>query len=255
MEQRLAIVLAAGKGVRMKSDKPKVLCDVLGRPMIEFVLDALDRAKVDRVVIVVGYRAEDVQATLAHRKNVEFALQAQQLGTGDAVRACRDALATHEGPVLIVAGDSPMIQSDSILELFEVFEAERPACLLGTLHKENPFGLGRVERDGDGEFLRIVEEKDADDSQRSITEVNMSTYLFDCRELLSALSLLEPKNQQGEYYLTDCPGILRGQGKRVLAKSVLRPCEALSINDPAELALVEEELRRMGRRVGRTDSA
>jgi UDP-N-acetylglucosamine diphosphorylase/glucosamine-1-phosphate N-acetyltransferase len=247
MEQRLAIVLAAGKGVRMKSDKPKVLCEVLGRPMIEFVLDALDQANVDRVVVVVGYRGEDVKATLSRRKNVEFALQAQQLGTGHAVRACREALATHEGPVLIVAGDSPMIQAASIRELFDVFEAERPACLLGTLHKMNPFGLGRVERDSAGEFLRIVEEKDADDRQRAITEVNMSTYLFDNRELLAALELLEPKNQQGEYYLTDCPGILRGQGKRVLAKPLLRACEALSINDPTELALVEEELRRMGR--------
>src|SRR5262245_56939001 len=134
MTNRLAIVMAAGKGVRMNSDRPKVLCPVLGRPMIDYVLDALDRAGVERVVVVVGYRAEEVQAALAGRANVEFARQAQQLGTGDAVRKCLFALETHDGPVLIVTGDSPMIQSDSVRAVFAAFEKERPACVLGTLH-------------------------------------------------------------------------------------------------------------------------
>jgi bifunctional UDP-N-acetylglucosamine pyrophosphorylase/glucosamine-1-phosphate N-acetyltransferase/UDP-N-acetylglucosamine pyrophosphorylase len=245
MKQPLAIVLAAGKGVRMQSEKPKVLIEALGRPMIEYVLDALALAGVPRVVVVVGYQAESVKAALSGRKNVGFALQAQQRGTGDAVNACRAILADHDGPVLIVTGDSPMIQADSVRELLDAFDREKPACLMGTLHKSDPAGLGRIERDEEGRFLRIVEEKDASERQKAITEVNMSTYVFDCRELLGALSLLEPKNRQGEFYLTDCPGILRDQGKPVLALPLLRPCEALSINNRAELALVEEELRKL----------
>lgn len=248
MTGRMAIVLAAGRGVRMQSEKPKVLCAVLGRPMIEYVLDALQQAGVERVVVVVGYRADEVKAALAGRPGLEFALQEQQKGTGDAVRSCRQALAQHHGPVLIVAGDSPMIQAESIRAVFDAFEQRRPACVLGTLHKQNPAGLGRILRDAHGEFLGIVEEKDADAQQKTITEVNMSTYVFDCQLLLETLSLLAPKNRQGEYYLTDAPGILRSQGKPVLALPVLKPCEALSINDPAELQLVENELLRMGQK-------
>ena len=241
----VAVVLAAGMGTRMKSDLPKVLCPVLGRPMIEYVLDALEAAGVKRTIAVIGYRASDVQAALSGRKNVEFALQAERLGTGHAVKTARSQLAGHYGPVVIVAGDSPMLQSSSVAALLEHFAKYRPACLLGTLHKTNPAGLGRIMRDAAGEFAGIVEDKDASAEQRQITEVNMSTYVFDCRELLHALDLLKNENRAGEYYLTDCPGILKAEGKLVQALPVLKACEALSINTPEELGTVEAEMKNV----------
>ncbi len=131
-------------------------------------------------------------------------------------------------------------------KLLAHFEQYKPACLLGTLHKPNPVGLGRIVRGENGEFVGIVEEKDATPAQREITEVNMSTYIFSGPELLLALDSLGNDNRQQEYYLTDCPGILRQQGKSVEALSVLTPSEALSINTPDELALVEEEMLRLG---------
>jgi bifunctional UDP-N-acetylglucosamine pyrophosphorylase/glucosamine-1-phosphate N-acetyltransferase len=237
-----AVVLAAGMGTRMKSDLPKVLCPVLGRPMIEYVLDALETAGVERVICVIGYRADDVRQALAARKNLEFVLQTERLGTGHAVKMARENLQGVQGPVVIVAGDSPMLQSQSLQKLLASFAQEQPACLLGTLHKENPQGLGRIVRDSRGEFEKIVEEKDATDEQRRITEVNMSTYVFAAPELLHALDLLKNENRQREYYLTDCPAILLGEGKRVAALPVLDPCEALSINTPEELSAVEQAL-------------
>ncbi len=242
----IAIVLAAGQGTRMKSDLPKVLFPVLGRPMIEFVLDALAAAGIERVIAVVGYRADDVQRALSRRRGIEYALQAERLGTGHAVKMAVPRLEGQAGPVLIVTGDSPLIQPSSIRELLTHFEQHRPACLLGTLHKANPAGLGRIVRDDAGNFFGIVEEKDATPQQRQITEVNMSTYVFDCRELLHALSQLQNDNRQKEFYLTDCPGILNSEGKRVEAIPVLKDCEALSINTIDELQSVEDAMKQLG---------
>jgi bifunctional UDP-N-acetylglucosamine pyrophosphorylase/glucosamine-1-phosphate N-acetyltransferase/UDP-N-acetylglucosamine pyrophosphorylase len=242
----VAIVLAAGKGTRMESDLPKVLVAVCGRPMIEYVLDALDAAEVARTLVVIGYRADDVRRALAHRARLTFVEQREQLGTGHAVMMCRAQLVGHEGPVLVVTGDSPLTQGQSLRTLLELYHRERPACILGTLHKEDPAGLGRIVRDPQGRFVAIVEEKDASPQQRTITEVNMSTYVFDGPQLLPALEQLRSDNRQREYYLTDCPGILHAQGADVRALPVLQPCEALSINNMAELRVVEAEIRRRG---------
>lgn len=240
-----AIVLAGGKGTRMKSDLPKVLFEACGRPMISYVVDVLERAGIERIIVVVGYRADLVRQTLADRPNVIFAEQAEQLGTGHAVMMCRDALQGQTGPVLIVTGDSPLIQQSSVEKLLTDFSASQPACLLGTLHKEDPTGLGRIVRDANGDFEGIVEEKDATDAQRAITEVNMSTYVFDTVELLNALDQLTDDNRQREYYLTDCPGILKRQGKEVRALAVLEPCESLSVNTLDDLRIVEDEMRKL----------
>jgi UDP-N-acetylglucosamine diphosphorylase/glucosamine-1-phosphate N-acetyltransferase len=246
MNGPIAVVLAAGMGTRMKSDLPKVLCPVLGRPMIEFVLDALAKAGVERTIVVVGYRADDVKLALANRPNVEFVLQTERLGTGHAVQIAKEKLVGHDGPVVILAGDSPLVQRDSIRDLLNHFQNERPACLLGTLVKSNPTGLGRIVRNADGGFEGIVEEKDATPEQRQITEVNMSTYVFAGAELLHALGKLKNDNRQGEYYLTDCPSILLREGKRVEALPILRPCEAMSINTPEELQAAAAEMIQLG---------
>ncbi|MBM4002107.1 MAG: glycosyl transferase family 2 [Planctomycetes bacterium] len=241
----MAVVLAAGMGTRMKSDLPKVLFPVCGRPMVHFVLDALQRAGVTRTIVVVGYRSDLVRAELADR-SVEFAEQTERLGTGHAVKMCEPQLASHHGPVVVLAGDSPLVQDASLSVLFAEFDRDLPACLLGTLKKDNPAGLGRIVRSASGAFQGIVEEKDATEEQRLIQEVNMSTYVFDARELRRALGLLRNDNRQREYYLTDCPGILLREGKDVRALPVLRPCESLSINTLEELAGVEAEMKRLG---------
>jgi bifunctional UDP-N-acetylglucosamine pyrophosphorylase / glucosamine-1-phosphate N-acetyltransferase len=238
----VAIVLAAGKGTRMKSDLPKVLFPVCGRPMVEFVLEALAEVGVKRVVVVVGYRADLVRETLAKWPGVEFAEQSPQLGTGHAVMVCRPALKDHSGPVLILTGDSPLVQAASLKAMFADFEKTQPACLMGTATKENPAGLGRVVRDAAGNFQAIVEEKDATPEQKAVREVNMSYYLFDGQELWHALDQVRNENAQGEYYITDCPGILKAEGKDVRALCALAPCETLSVNTVDELAVVEQEL-------------
>ena len=245
MSAPLAIILAAGKGKRMGSDLPKVLLPVGGRPMIRYVLDAVRAAGIEQMVVVVGHRADLARVELAGEPGVAFAEQTQQLGTGHAVMMCREQLQGRDRPVLILAGDSPMVQVSSLRAVLAEFAARQPACLLGTASKPNPTGLGRIVRDSDGNFLAIVEEKDATSAERAVTEVNMSTYVFQAADLLWALDQLTADNAQGEYYLTDCPGVLKKAGKKVVAVNVLQPCEALSINTPAELAAVEDEMRRM----------
>jgi bifunctional UDP-N-acetylglucosamine pyrophosphorylase / glucosamine-1-phosphate N-acetyltransferase len=247
MSSPLAIILAAGKGKRMGSDLPKVLLGVCGRPMVRYVIDAVRAAGVEKIVVVVGHRAELVRQEFAGESGVLFAEQTEQLGTGHAVMMCRDALASHSGPVLILAGDSPMVQVSSLRSVLQEFATARPACLLGTATKPDPTGLGRIVRDAQGNFLAIVEEKDATPDQRTIREVNMSTYVFDAAELRWALDQLTDNNAQREYYLTDCPGVLKAVGKKIVAVNALQPCEALSINTPAELAIVESEMEKLNR--------
>jgi bifunctional UDP-N-acetylglucosamine pyrophosphorylase/glucosamine-1-phosphate N-acetyltransferase/UDP-N-acetylglucosamine pyrophosphorylase len=159
---------------------------------------------------------------------------------------CLPELATHEGPVLIVTGDSPLLQPATVKKLLDAFERERPACLLGTIFKANPTGLGRIVRNPAEEFVGIVEEKDATPDERKIAEVNMSTYVFEARDLVWALGELTNENRQREFYITDCPGILKGAGHAVVAAPVLEPCEALSINSAEELTEVEAEMEKLG---------
>lgn len=230
----------------MKSELPKVLVPALGRPMIEYVLDALAAVGVDQVLVVVGHRADLVRETLSNRSGVEFVDQTEQLGTGHAVMVCREQLADFDGSVVVLTGDSPLVQTASLEKLLARFEQEKMACLLGTLEKENPTGLGRIVRDAEGRFTGIVEEKDATDQQRQIREVNMSTYVFDCQKMLQSLDKLTNENRQQEYYLTDCPAILRQMGELVDASPVLAECEALSVNSMEDLRLVEEEMTRLG---------
>ena len=245
-----AVVLAAGKGSRMKSNLPKVLYPILDRPMIEYVLDALEQAGIDKMTVVVGYQSQLVQNALSHRRNLEFVEQTEQLGTGHAVMVCREKLQSHNDAVMVVAGDCPMIQVESIQKLFSAYQqaaaGEYVSCILGTAYKNNPSGLGRILRNAAGEFEAIIEEKDASPEQKNITEVNMSHYVFHTPDLLDALTYLQTDNAQKEYYLTDTPAILRLQGKRVLALPVLQPIESLGINTVEEAETVEKAMRAKG---------
>ncbi|MDR1962544.1 MAG: NTP transferase domain-containing protein [Planctomycetaceae bacterium] len=254
-ENQYAVVMAAGKGTRMKSELPKVLYPVCGRPMIEYVLDTLEKANIGKVVVVVGYRSDLVRKTLAprlHRNHLVFVEQTEQLGTGHAVMVCRNELQNHTGATLVVAGDCPMIQVESILKLFEAYTSNEkpeqislPSCILGTVIKDDPVGLGRIVRNREGEFVGIVEEKDANTEQKRIKEVNMSYYVFHTPDLLNALNHLRTDNAQKEYYVTDVPAVMKSQGQRVIALPVLKPIESLGINTVDEAKIVEAALQNL----------
>ena len=246
----IAVILAAGKGTRMGGDLPKVAFEAAGKPLVRWVVDAPPAAGISDRIVVVGYRAEIVERALAGIPGVSFALQTEQRGTGDAVAAAAGLIeerlrATAAGgsrPVVIVCGDSPMLRPDSVTGLLAEFRRRRASCLLGTAVTDDPAGLGRIVRGPDGTFERIVEQKDATDEQRAIREVNMSTYVFEAADLLHALSRLDNANAAGEYYLTDCPGLLLREGKTVDAVSCLDASETLSVNTPEQLDAVAAAL-------------
>lgn len=238
-----AIILAAGKGTRMKSDLPKVAHAVCGRPMIEYVLDAAREAGVGRLIVVVGFRAEVVRDLLAKHRDVEFALQEQQLGTGHAVMMCRGQLTEHRGPVLVLAGDTPLLRPASLKALLDAQRDSAAAAVIGTAVTRNNAGLGRIVRDAKGSFERIVEDRDATTEQKAITEINTGCYAFDGPALLSALDRIRPENDQAEYYLTDCPAILKADGRTVVATSTFTIEEAMGVNTPQQLADVEAVLK------------
>jgi bifunctional UDP-N-acetylglucosamine pyrophosphorylase / glucosamine-1-phosphate N-acetyltransferase len=239
----LAIILAAGKSTRMKSTLPKVVHEICGRPMVEYVLDAARGAGVTRMVVVVGHAAEIVRRLLSAHSDLEFVVQSEQKGTGHAVMMCREQLAAHQGPVLILAGDTPLLQSGSLSGLLDDRAAARAACVIGTAVTEANAGLGRIVRNSSGAFERIVEDKDATPQEKEIREINTGCYAFDGPSLLWALDRIKPNNKQGEYYLTDCPALLKEAGRGVVAKPRFTIREAIGVNTRAELAEVERTIQ------------
>jgi bifunctional UDP-N-acetylglucosamine pyrophosphorylase / glucosamine-1-phosphate N-acetyltransferase len=240
-----AVILAAGKSTRMKSDTPKVLHEVRGQPMIEYVLDAARQAGATRLIVVVGHQADRVQAALSQHPDVEFALQAEQKGTGHAVMMCRDHLANHDGPVLVLTGDTPLLRSASLQALLNVQQREQAACVVGTARTEQNEGLGRIVRDAEGHFVRIVEQKDAGPEELKILEINTGCFAYDCRSLFEALDQVRPNNRQQELYLTDCAEILRRAGRRVVAACEFDITEAMGVNTPQQLEEVEKAMHSL----------
>jgi bifunctional UDP-N-acetylglucosamine pyrophosphorylase/glucosamine-1-phosphate N-acetyltransferase len=227
----------------MKSELPKVLHEVCGRPMLEYVLDTARAAGAGRLIVVVGHRADLVRGPLSDRSDVAFALQEEQKGTGHAVMMCRDLLRDHDGPVLVLAGDTPLLRSESLAGLLGEQQQERAACVVATATTDANNGLGRVVRGTGGEFLRIVEDKDATPAEKMIREINTGCYAFDCKALFDALAKVRPNNRQSEYYLTDCVEILKQDGRKVIAANRLDIVEALGINTRAQLAEVGRVLQ------------
>ncbi len=244
MSAPAAVILAAGKSTRMKSELPKVLHPILGRPMIDYVLDAARAAGCEKIVVIVGHKAEEVKAALSHHPDVEFALQADQKGTGHAVMMSADNLAEHDGPVLVLAGDTPLLKGSSLSRLLEVQQQQNAACVVGTAITEANEGLGRIVRDANGSFLRIVEQKDATPEEAAILEINTGCFAFDGRQLFKALNQVRPNNNQAEYYLTDCAEILLKDGETVLAETAFNIQEALGVNTQEQLAEVADILQQ-----------
>ena len=180
-----AIILAAGAGTRMKSKKPKVVHEVLGRPLVRWVVEAAKEAGADRVVTVVGHMRDQVIPLV--EGDTEIVVQEAQRGTADAVLAAADALAGFDGAVVVLSGDSPLIQPETIRQMAALREEHNAAVIVLTMELENPFGYGRIVRDGAGEVARIVEQKDASPEEAAITECNSGVYCFDARALFDAL--------------------------------------------------------------------
>lgn len=244
MSDTVALVLAAGKSTRMKSDLPKVLHPISGRPMIEFVLDAAREAGATRIIVVTGHQSERVRSALEHHEDIDFALQSEQKGTGHAVMMCDPFLESHKGPVLVLAGDTPLLRGTSLSQLISSLEQQQAACIIGSAETPDNFGLGRILRNSEGEFLRIVEQKDASEKEAAITEINTGCYAFDGESLRAGLQEIRPNNSQSEYYLTDCPEVLLKSGQRVNASPVFDINEAKGVNNRSQLAEIESVLQR-----------
>jgi len=244
MTAPVAVILAAGKSTRMKSETPKVLHPVCGRLMIEYVMDAARDAGVEKLIVIVGHKADLVKQALSGHSDVVFAEQVEQNGTGHAVMMAESHLEGHPGSVLILAGDTPLLQGSSLKALLDDQSAQSAACVIGTADTENNDGLGRVVRDANGDFQCIVEHKDATEQQRQITEINTGCYAFDGPLLLSSLRKLKPNNVQAEYYLTDCPRILMDEGHKVAASCSLTIQEAIGVNNRVQLAEVRGHIQQ-----------
>ena len=242
MQKKLAvIVLAAGQGKRMKSPLAKVLQPLAGKPLLQFVLEALDPVRPDRVVVVVGFQADRVRQACAGR-TVEFALQEQQLGTGHAVQQAEAALADYSGDVLVLCGDMPFVKSETMIQLIEKHRESGAACTLLTLKTRKKNDYGRVLRDASGEVARIVEKADAGAQENSVDEFNSGVYCFNKGLLFKALSDLGCSNAQNEFYLTDTIANFAAQ-RLPLASVVTEDAdEIFGVNSPEDLRKAEEIL-------------
>lgn len=240
MSDAVAIVLAAGKGSRMKSDLPKVLHEVCGQSMVEHVFDAVRGAGVTRIICVIGHKADLMRERLGRHADVEFVLQEEQNGTGHAVQMAAPPLEGYDGPVLVLAGDTPLLRAESLKGLLDELISNNAVSVVGSAVTRNNQGLGRIVRDAEGAFTSIVEEKDATEEQRAIREINTGCYAFEAKSLFESLAEVKPLNTQGEYYLTDCPEILFKQGKKSLAAAKLDVNEAMGVNTQDQLAAVAD---------------
>lgn len=236
-----AIVLAAGRGTRLQtgnSDLPKVMQPALRRPLLHYVLKAINFINPEDITIVVGYKKEKVTACF---KGYNFAVQTEQLGTGHAVMAAKECL-EEESTVLVCYGDMPLIQKDTYSDLINTHFRQRNACTILTGTSDLPLPYGRIIRDEYGSFKEVVEEKDCTAVQLEIAELNIGVYVFNSCDLLTALRELRNDNAQGEYYLTDVPAILKERGKMIgICMRDMGP-EIIGVNTPQQLEQVESIL-------------
>lgn len=239
-----AVVLAAGKGTRLKTencDMPKVMREANGGPLLGYVLKALSFVGKENIIIVTGYKKEVV---IQHFSGYPYSVQAEQLGTGHAVMAAEAQLQGFDGSVLVCCGDMPLLTEDTYKALIKLHFSDNNDCTMLTGTSDEHLPYGRIIRDSNGQFLKMVEEKDCTRDEREIRELNSGVYVFKAKKLLPALSKLKNTNAQGEYYLTDVPAILREEG------DVLGICmrelgsEIIGVNTLEQLKQVEEILRR-----------
>lgn len=237
MNNLKAVILAAGKGTRMKSDLPKVLHKCDGQPMVHYAIQAAKDAGCDEVIVIVGYQGALVKREILDV--VSYAEQKEQLGTGHAVK-CAQAQIGTSGDTLILCGDTPLITADTLKNLIDTHRKEANGATVLSAEFENPFGYGRIIRDETGAFQEIVEQKDCTENQAKTKEVNSGMYVFNTEALNAALSMLTNDNAQGEYYLTDTISLIKKTGLKVNAMPVGDVNEILGVNTPEQLAEAEK---------------
>ena len=240
-----AVVLAAGKGTRMKSDLPKVLHLIAGRSLLDHVLDTVEAVGIDHTVVVVGHQSALVEST-CRRDGIEFVLQEPQLGTGHAVQVTVDNLRPG-GYCVVLAGDVPLLRTETLKRLIDGTVAGGAAAVVLTCLVEDAGAYGRIVKDSNGRIQKIVEARDASETELAIGEYNTGVFCFQTDLLLEALENLTTDNQQGEYYLTDTVAYLVGAGHPVEAVATDDPDEVVGINTVAELAEAEQLLARRGK--------
>lgn len=240
--KRLAIVLAAGQGKRMKSKLYKVLHPVCGKPLVGHVLDTVKKVNCERSIVVVGHGAEAVQSYLG--TSAEYVLQAQQLGTGHAVKQAKDLLGNEEGITIVICGDTPLVTPETLEELMKLHQSKGAAATVLSAVMDNPKGYGRIIRGEDGAVVQIVEQKDCTPEQDAVNEINTGTYCFDNAKLFAALDKVTNHNAQQEYYLTDVIGIMVEEGEIVSAFVTDDHSESIGVNDRVALSEAERFMRQ-----------
>jgi bifunctional UDP-N-acetylglucosamine pyrophosphorylase/glucosamine-1-phosphate N-acetyltransferase len=236
------VILAAGKGTRMKSARPKVLHDVAGRPMIEHVLATARRLSPASITLVVGHQGDVVRGALAAHRDLSFVVQEPQLGTAHALLTTEPLLAHRSGTLVLLSGDVPALSPEVLQRVLDVHHGARAAATVVTAKVANPHGYGRIVRDG-GKIARIVEEKDASPAERELSEINAGIYAFALDGLFDAVRGIGASNAQNEYYLPDLVSIFRGQRRPVETVMVSEPSEIQGINSRAEQAELTRHLR------------
>jgi len=239
--KRYGIVLGAGMGTRMKSEVPKVLHQVMGKAMIEHIVDTLEKIDVEKIAVVTGHKAEMVESCLG--KRAEYALQTEQLGTAHAVLMAEDILANLDGTTVVIYGDGPLLTDETLSQLFSQHEESGSKLTMLTGITDDPFGLGRIIRKADGSVEKIVEQKDATPEELLITEINPGVACYDNRILFEALKKVGNENAQGEYYLTDLVEIIIEMGYKVEAVIAEDFEETLAVNDRVQLANITKIMR------------
>lgn len=236
-----AIILAAGKGTRMKSRSPKVVHKVCGKEMVNHVIDISKKAGVNDVVVILGHESDIVENILPD--NTKIAMQTEQLGTGHAVIMAKDNI-SDDDTIVVLCGDTPLIQEDTLRRLFDYHKENSYFATVLTTEVDNPTGYGRIIRDENGHLLKIVEQKDANEEEKAAKEINSGIYCFNGKELRGALGSLSNNNAQGEYYLTDVMEILRKQGLKVGAYKGSTIEELMGVNSRIELSQAEKIMRK-----------
>lgn len=237
-----AVILAAGKGTRMKSDLPKVVHTIEGKCMVDYAIEAAKGAGAEDICLVLGYKHEVVRESIAN-KDTAYVLQEEQLGTGHAVKCAKDFL-SEEGQTLILFGDTPLITAETLNRLKDYHMKNKNAVTVLSAMIEDPTGYGRIIRDADGNFLKSVEHKDANEAELKSHEINSGMYIFETKELKDALDKIQPNNAQGEYYLPDALTIIKEKGLVVDAFALDDPEDITGVNDQEQLASATVVIRR-----------
>ena len=243
------VILAAGKGTRMKSAVPKVLHPLAGRPLIEHILSTVDQLTTASVTLVIGHGAEQVRSALASRPTLQYVVQSPQLGTGHALMQAEPVLKGRKGNVLLLYADVPLLEPGTLLRLLEAHRNAKAAMTVLTADLADPYGYGRIVRDNEGHIDRIIEERDASSEQRAIREINSGIYALSMGPLFQHLNRLATDNSQAEYYLTDLVGMYRQEGLRVDALRLDTAAELRGVNSRLDLAELSQVVRQRKNRL------